>query len=351
MTSARGLARALARRAGRSYVAGRGIAELERVRGAAERRGFACDVCYWPLPGEPPESVARNYAAALEVLAQTRTGARLAVKASQVGFEPATLEPRLDRARRADLPVIYDALEAGESDGVFRMISAALNSGVTLGCALAGRWPRSVADLEWALEHGLHVRLVKGQYADPDHPDADPRAGFLRLVDALAGRAPFVSVATHEPALAREALQRLDAVRAGAALRLSPPPAAAGRARSRHTRPALHPLWLRSHALPAPRGGPGGANRPLLRGRRPDRARACRPSAAVRPVVSVPDRARRGGSGALYSQSALARPNSLSRGEALGVSTPSAASMARSRAMQVREPGQVRKEAALSGHL
>jgi proline dehydrogenase len=209
MTSARGLARALARRAGRSYVAGRGIAELERVRGAAERRGFACDVCYWPLPGEPPESVARNYAAALEVLAQTRTGARLAVKASQVGFEPATLEPRLDRARRADLPVIYDALEAGESDGVFRMISAALNSGVTLGCALAGRWPRSVADLEWALEHGLHVRLVKGQYADPDHPDADPRAGFLRLVDALAGRAPFVSVATHEPALAREALQRL----------------------------------------------------------------------------------------------------------------------------------------------
>src|SRR5690606_22151083 len=37
-----------------------------------------------------------------------------------------------------------------------------------------------------------------------------------------------------------------------------------------------------------------------------------------RTLAWTTDRARRGGSGALYSQSALARPNSLSRGEAFG---------------------------------
>ena len=59
------------------------------------------------------------------------------------------------------------------------------------------------------------------------------------------------------------------------------------------------------------------------------------------------DRARRGCSGALNPQSALAGLNSLPRDAASGVSAPVAASMAGSRAMSAREPGQVRKEAAL----
>ena len=61
------------------------------------------------------------------------------------------------------------------------------------------------------------------------------------------------------------------------------------------------------------------------------------------------DRARRGISGALYPQSALAGPNARLRVVAFGASTPRAVLTARSRAMRVREPGQVRKEAALSG--
>ena len=62
------------------------------------------------------------------------------------------------------------------------------------------------------------------------------------------------------------------------------------------------------------------------------------------------DRARRGGSGALHPQSALAGLNSLSRGLVFGVARYSKASMAGSRTMSAREPGQVRKEAALSGN-
>ena len=61
------------------------------------------------------------------------------------------------------------------------------------------------------------------------------------------------------------------------------------------------------------------------------------------------DRARRGISGALYPQSALAGPNARLRVVAFGASTPRAVLTVRSRAMRVRESGQVRKEAALSG--
>jgi hypothetical protein len=50
-----------------------------------------------------------------------------------------------------------------------------------------------------------------------------------------------------------------------------------------------------------------------------------------------------------YPQSALAGLIARPRVAALGVSTPQAALKARSRAMSAREPGQIRKEAALSG--
>ncbi len=62
------------------------------------------------------------------------------------------------------------------------------------------------------------------------------------------------------------------------------------------------------------------------------------------------DRARWGVSGALHLQSALAGLNPLSRVSVSGVSASIVASMAGSRAVLARESGQVRKEAALSGH-
>jgi proline dehydrogenase len=204
-------ARALGARAGRSYVVGPDLPDLARLHGAAARRGYSVEACYWPRPGEDPNAVAAGYLAAVEILAAPGGAGRLAVKASQLGFDSSALAPVLARCEHDGIPVMFDALEVGESDGVRSMVEAVHGAGVALGCALAGRWPRSAGDLEWALEHELRVRVVKGQYADPDHPDADPRAGFLALVDGLAGRAPFVSVATHDRALAREALKRLRA--------------------------------------------------------------------------------------------------------------------------------------------
>ena len=52
---------------------------------------------------------------------------------------------------------------------------------------------------------------MKGRWPDHGSPEVDPRAGFLTLVDRLAGRARRVAVATHDEALARAALQRLRA--------------------------------------------------------------------------------------------------------------------------------------------
>src|SRR5207247_3807890 len=84
-----------------------------------------------------------------------------------------------------------------------------LRAGVYFGTTLPGRWKRSAADALWAAESGLTVRVVKGQWADPSNPAQDLRAGFLEVIDQLAGRAPHVAVATHDVPLAAEAIARL----------------------------------------------------------------------------------------------------------------------------------------------
>src|SRR5206468_12515352 len=63
------------------------------------------------------------------------------------------------------------------------------------------------------------------------------------------------------------------------------------------------------------------------------------------------DRARWGVSGALQPDTRSSGAELPPEGSALRASTPRVALMARSRAMGSREPGQVRKEAALSGLL
>ena len=88
-----------------------------------------------------------------------------------------------------------------------RLIAA----GAVVSITLPGRWRRSLADAEWAIKHRVAVRVVKGQWADPADPGRDMRAGYLELIDHLAGRAAMVDVATHDVALALEATGRLKA--------------------------------------------------------------------------------------------------------------------------------------------
>jgi len=80
-----------------------------------------------------------------------------------------------------------------------------------LGTTIPGRWSRSISDADWANERRLNVRVVKGQWPDPENPQADMREGFLRVIERLAGRARHVAVATHDMQLAADAVERLRA--------------------------------------------------------------------------------------------------------------------------------------------
>ena len=126
--------------------------------------------------------------------------------------------------------------------------------GAVVSCTLPGRWRRSVDDAQWAIEHRLPVRVVKGQWADPADPDSRPEGRILGSHRPVGrpGREPWRSPRTTSRWLL-EAISRLEAAGTpctwellyGLPMRA----AAATGGRARHPGAGLCPLWRRLYAL------------------------------------------------------------------------------------------------------
>lgn len=202
---------AVVRRASRHYVAGPGLEDAQHLSGYLAGQGYWIAQGYWDGAGDTPQGVRDLYLGALEQLARLGGDNYLSLKIPALGFDPELYEPVLAQSRRLGVGLHFDSLapeHAGRIDRFIRERHAGALTGI--GCTLPGRWRRSVADAEAACDLGLTVRVVKGQWEDPERR-IDPRAGCMQLIARLAGRAPCVRVATHDMPLARAALRRLRA--------------------------------------------------------------------------------------------------------------------------------------------
>jgi proline dehydrogenase len=199
----------IAKHAGKAYVAG---PELDDAINRCERLsslGLAGAICYWNIESDSPERIVDAYTSALAVMANEKMDCYLSIKLPPLNYEWAFVNEVLEQARHKNTLVHFDSQEHETADRNFSMIAQAARFYSHLGCTLPGRWIRSVADAEIAVDLGLHARVVKGQWPDPQHRDLNPREGYLNVIDRLAGRARFIAVATHDPELVRIALNRL----------------------------------------------------------------------------------------------------------------------------------------------
>ena len=174
-------------------------------------RGRASAVGFWNQAADEPRQVADNYLAAAEALSRSGLDSYLSIKAPALGFSPELVAELLQRTRSAGVHVHFDSLSPESAERTLALVAAATQHDDELGITLPAGWRRSLGDAGAAVELGLGVRVVKGQWPDLETPDPNPRAGFMAIVERLAGRARRVAVATHDEALAREALQRLRA--------------------------------------------------------------------------------------------------------------------------------------------
>lgn len=201
----------LARLAGRHYIAGTEVRDAVQTAERLAGQAFTNTLCYWNGEQDAPELVARQYAAILDALAGAKSGSYLSVKATALGYDRSLLENLIARAKLAGTRIHFDAMWPDSAEPTFELLADLRTRYDQLSCTLPGRWQRSLRDAARVSEWQMPVRVVKGQWADPAQPEINPHAGFLAVIDRLAGRAAHVAVATHEPALARAALERLRA--------------------------------------------------------------------------------------------------------------------------------------------
>ena len=190
-------------RAARAQLAGPG---LDDALEAARTVGRAVTLGYWDGPGDSPGLVESIALVTLERLAEGGLDAYLSIKPPALGNSPRRIATVLGVAEELGLAVHFDSTGLDEADSSWQLLQALARP--SLGCTLPSRWGRSLADAKRAVDLGLRVRVVKGQWPDPDYKARDERERFLDIVDAVA-EAAHVGIATHDRALAAAAIRRL----------------------------------------------------------------------------------------------------------------------------------------------
>ena len=162
------------------------------------RLGSPVTAGYFHRQGTAPDEVAATY----RELAARLSGcdALLALKAPALGFD----EPLIAGIAAGGLPLAFDSLTEAHAE---RTLALAETFGA--GAALPARWRRSAADALHLRDGQCRIRLVKGEWADPQGDVADVTEAYLSLARTLAGRSALVGIATHDPGLAEAALRIL----------------------------------------------------------------------------------------------------------------------------------------------
>ena len=203
--------RKVAERAAQAYVAGSSVNDAVRVGRRWRGRRVRTTIGFWNDGEDPAEKVQRETLKCVGALERCLPGGYVSIKLAAMGYREDLLRPILVRAADAGFRVHFDSLGPETVDRTNAVIDHALELHDDLGCTLPGRWVRSVEDAEVAAGKGLAVRVVKGQWADPEAPQRSAHAGFLEVVERLAGRARLVAIATHDAPLAERCVRLLQA--------------------------------------------------------------------------------------------------------------------------------------------
>jgi proline dehydrogenase len=184
---------------------------------ALREHGTASTIGKLSKSGDDPAQIVADYLAASDQhrCAVSPNDFYLSLKPPALQFSPQHVSAVVARAVENGQGVHFDAHGLDTAEGTFRLLKETIANfgetsgrGWSFGVTLPSRWKRSVADARWVVENGVRPRLVKGEFAGTAAEEVDPVLGYLELAEFLAGEVPEVAVATHDCALAREAVAR-----------------------------------------------------------------------------------------------------------------------------------------------
>lgn len=166
------------------------------------RQGMRVTAGYFSPHGLAHNDIVSAYRQFAAEAGTMKVDACLSIKAPKIDFDPAALQ----EIAACELPLVFDAHGPELADATIQAAAA-----VGAGLVLPARWSRSLGDAAAWKDRPVRIRVVKGEWPDPQADAPDRAAAYLTLVEHLAGRTAPVGIATHDPALARAALGVLKA--------------------------------------------------------------------------------------------------------------------------------------------
>jgi proline dehydrogenase len=197
------------RLAGRAYIAGPELQDALKVAERLADNGYASSIAFWDALETTPAEVLEAYIAGVRALQSSSLDGYVSVKAPSLQFDRGSFSELIGECAKGNTRLHFDSLGSETVDPTKELISELLPKFRNITITLPGCWSRSLRDADWAVEHGMAVRVVKGQWPDPGEGAVNSISGYLRVIDRLAGRASHVAVATHNPMLATESLRKL----------------------------------------------------------------------------------------------------------------------------------------------
>jgi hypothetical protein len=194
------------------HVAGGRLEDGLAVCRWADANGHKTILSPWAGPEDGRRAMLMRFHEAAEAVAGLGPDGVLSVKLDVLGFDRSAFADLWDHCWELGVRLHVDSLAPETADSTFRLLEWSVSrsdrratpNGSCLGVTIPSRWKRSPADAKRAAMMGLAVRIVKGQWKDPDHA-VDPAENYLRIASADFGTVP-VGVATHDLRVARGAL-------------------------------------------------------------------------------------------------------------------------------------------------
>jgi proline dehydrogenase len=203
----------VAKKAASSYIAGPSPDDAVRVCRHLTEQGFQTTICPWDNEQDTIEEVIQSYKTALQCIINEKLDCYLSIKAPSIQYNLSLINELIDLAKTQNIRIHFDAMAPDTVDPTFDLLEKAVKIYPHLGYTLPASWQRSLTDVDKIIDLNIAVRIVKGQWTDPDNPNIDSKLNYLQLVNQLAGRATHVAIATHDPKLATQCLNQLIATK------------------------------------------------------------------------------------------------------------------------------------------
>ena len=168
---------------------------------------------FWDTPAYAAGEVVDIYLAAIERAQTGATDGYVSIKPPALRFDAGAARTLARAAAAVNVRLHCDSHGLNVADLTLTFAGDLLGDlppGL-VSVSLPGRWRRSLGDAEAMMARGVGIRIVKGQWPDPDDAGRDLRAGFLELVDWTATGASSVAVASRDLPLVQESIERLTA--------------------------------------------------------------------------------------------------------------------------------------------